>query len=124
MPLSFGVLMLHNISNWKRLDSEEDHMKQMDEMTILLMSANFLQLSSMFLHNGLKSNVSMVSGWSSLTKHELSNMSINQVQVGCCSDAHGASFGHPLWQCQYVVLVESMATEATCINFNYILSIF
>lgn len=46
MPLSFGAVYYAALVTDKDLDSEEDNMKQMDKMTILLMTANFLQLSS------------------------------------------------------------------------------
>lgn len=45
MPLSFGAVYCAALVTGKDLDSEEDHMKQMDKMTIPLMTANFLQLS-------------------------------------------------------------------------------
>lgn len=60
MPLSFGAVYYAALVTGKDLDSEKDHMKQMDKMTILLMTANFLKLSSMSLHNGLKNNMPMV----------------------------------------------------------------
>ena len=58
----FWGSLLCSIVTAKDLDSEEEHMKQMDKVTILLMPATFLQLSSMFLHNGLENDVSMVAG--------------------------------------------------------------
>lgn len=65
VPLSFGVVCYAALVTGRDLDSEEDHMKQVDKidnMTIPLVSANFLQLSPMSLHNGLKNNESMVAG--------------------------------------------------------------
>lgn len=59
VPLSFRAVYYATLVTGKDSGSEEDHMKQKDMTTILLMSVNFLCQSPMSLRSRGKNNVSM-----------------------------------------------------------------